>query len=854
LSFAHDRDGDPKDWGKYPPEDVLELRLNNFLNPLQSSKSVVFLYCNFDNPLSADTGSYLLVGCGLLDSCSFPKRFSPFERIKEMRAKVSYQNFPDINWALPILLDEELCVRLPYQECLSWAERNHDYDILDKAAVILDDPMIQHSFKYVAMGMDDDLSIYLLKRMASSVRNIANSKVFTDYNYQENLDKIDELLDICWKNRGIFPGIVPLISRLMKDNSFDAIVEFWSGLQDKQWNLFVELVNEGDINNKKLMRQVKQLKAILDDRGMTAFDLMELAMLNLTSQQFDKIIKSNIKEIINNPYILYEASADAVRSDGKSLVQYHPKTKEFLEGPIPLYKIDIALFPDPGRASRIPELHTIKSGDPRRLRALVLDELYRSKKFGHCYDSSESLQEKASNYPLLSGASYHLAEDALLSPSSDLIDHFRQKVAIEFDEVSSIYYYYIKDIRYAEISIKAIIDQLLSYNIDESYQNYFLSLDFITHEAQELSNRSSGFDASVFIEERSTLYSNIFSKKLFILSGVPGSGKSHEISRIIQAFADKGESYCLLAPTGKAVMRLRKEGLKAQTIHKFLQDGKKAHSPVLFDNIVFDEMSMVGLELFYEALQGFDLKNDNFMRLILVGDEKQLPPIECGKPFIDIVNYIKTNADYALNFIRLSTNCRHQTSGVLSELISAFSEENAYPESVFASLAMPAEAPSFNLTLWENQTQLMEQVSQALLAHDNLEQLFVIHEEGKELEFENHQFLSPYTANYFGTECLNRHIQFVLGREEPGIIHVDDKIIVTKNEYEGDVLILSNGTFGKPIDENGTYHFQDEVEPRNLNRDIETDLAYAISVHKSQGSGFQHVHLVLPAKQGLLFR
>ena len=854
LSFAHDRDGDPKEWGKYPPEDVLELRLKNFLNPLQSKKSVVFLYCNFDNPLSADAGSYLLVGCGLLDSCSFPKRFSPFERIREMRAKIPYQNFPDINWALPILLDEESCVRLPYQECLSWAERNHDYGILDKAAVILDDPMIQHNFKYVAMGMDDDLSIYLLKRMASSVRNVADSKIFTDYKHQEELDKIDDLLDICWKNRGVFPGMTSLISRLMKDNSFDAIIEFWSGLQDNQWNLFVELVDDGDSDNKKLMRQIRQLKAILDERNMTAFDLMKLAMLNLTSQQFDKITRNNIKEIINNPYTLYETSADAVRSDEKKLVQYHPNTKEFLEGPIPLYKIDIALFPDPGRASRIPELHVMKSGDPRRLRALVLDELYRAKKLGHCYDSSEILQEKASNYPLLSGASYHLAEDALLSPSSDLIEHFRQKVSIEFDEVSATYYYYIKNVRYAEISIKSTINKLLSCNIDESDQNYFPSLDFITHEAQELSNVNSDFDSSAFIKERNTLYSSIFGKKLFILSGVPGSGKSHEISRIIHAFADKGESYCLLAPTGKAVMRLRKEGLKAQTIHKFLQDGTKAHSPVHFDNIIFDEMSMVGLELFHAALQGFDLKDDNFMRLILVGDEKQLPPIECGKPFIDIVNHVKVNTDYASNFIRLSTNCRHQTSGILSELISVFSEEHAYPEPVFASLAVPTEASSFKLTLWDTQSQLMEQVSQALLAHDDLEQLFIVHKEDKEPEFENHQFLSPYTASYFGTEGLNRHIQFVLGREEPGIIHIDDKIIVTKNEYEGDVLILSNGTFGKPIDEIGTYHFQDEVEPRNLNRDIETDLAYAISVHKSQGSGFQHVHLVLPAMQGLLFR
>ena len=854
LSFAHERDGDPKDWGKYPPEDILDLRLKTFLEPLQSNKSVAFLYCNFDNPLSADVGAYLLVGCGLLESCAFPKRFTPLELIKGRRARSPYQNFPDINWALPIRLNEDSCVRLPYQECLSWADRNHSDEILEASAVILDDPMIQHNFKYVAMGMDDDLCIYLLKRMASSIRRIAASKTLPDYDYQTDLDKIDDLLDICWTNRGTFPGMIPLISKLMMDNSFDAIEEFWSSLPEKDWNQFVELIKSGDGGSKKLTRQVRYLSAALDERGMSPIDVIRLAMLNLTAQQFGKLLKGNIKEIANNPYLLYENSADALRAEQKGIVQYHHISKEFIDGPIPLYKIDIALFPDPGYATRIADLHTMKSGDPRRLRALVLDELYRAKKFGHCYDSAEILQEIASENPILSGASYHLDEDVLTSPCSDLIEHFRQKITLEFDESAATYYYYIKEIRYAEISVKSTIDQLLTCSTEGNFKDYFLSPDFIEQDALALANANKDFDTAAFIKERNTLYTNIFGKKLFVLSGVPGSGKSHEITRIIKAFAENGESYCLLAPTGKAVMRLRREGLKAQTLHKFLQDFKKSQSPSHVDNIIFDEMSMVGLELFHAALQGFDLKNTEFKRLILVGDEKQLPPIECGKPFIDIVTHIRSKSDYSSNFIRLSTNCRHQTSGVLSDLISVFSEEHAYPEFVFDSLMRQKEASNLKLTLWENHVQLKELVTQSLQAHGDMERLFITHEEGCAPDFENHQFLSPYTGEHFGTEGLNRHIQSVLGREEPGIIHAKDKVIVTKNEYQGDVLILSNGTFGKSIDADGTYHFQDENEPICLDRDLEIDLAYAISVHKSQGSGFQHVHFILPAKQGLLFR
>jgi exodeoxyribonuclease V alpha subunit len=131
---------------------------------------------------------------------------------------------------------------------------------------------------------------------------------------------------------------------------------------------------------------------------------------------------------------------------------------------------------------------------------------------------------------------------------------------------------------------------------------------------------------------------------------------------------------------------------------------------------------------------------------------------------------------------------------------------------------------------------------------------------------ENFQILSPYKSDFYGTGQINDYIQTVYKKELDLEIMDDwfkqsDKIIRTKNYYVKNHLTLSNGSIGVIIKDGDTkLHFSELDQPMDLygeegirsNEQEYFDLAYAITVHKSQGSGFNHTFFVLPKKPGLL--
>jgi hypothetical protein len=351
LSFAKEKDGDPSSWGKYPPEEILKLRVKKFLTPLQKEKTIVFVYANYDNPISADSDSYLLVACGLLGGYSSPKQWTPAHIIEATRKSLGMNNFPEMNWAIPIHLHPQHLVRLPYQESLKWLDEIDDESLLNTVGVILDDPMIQHSFKYVAMGIDNDLAIYLLNRMIKSLSGSTVNDILTRYGYnaEEACTQIKELLEVAWKNRGSLPGLPELISALMEDQGSAKLSSFWQECDkhDDGWNMFCQALDGPSKEEKALSWELKQLRQNMQEYDMDNSCLRILASIDLTLDQYKKLLESGAPSAYaNNPYLLYEESASKLYKDGWFGPVYHQTTKEYLNGPIPLFKIDFAMFPD----------------------------------------------------------------------------------------------------------------------------------------------------------------------------------------------------------------------------------------------------------------------------------------------------------------------------------------------------------------------------------------------------------------------------------------------------------------------------------------------------------------------------
>ena len=190
--------------------------------------------------------------------------------------------------------------------------------------------------------------------------------------------------------------------------------------------------------------------------------------------------------------------------------------------------------------------------------------------------------------------------------------------------------------------------------------------DFVEQELKILEEEIPSFDGERFTQERSHLFRSILKKSFFIISGKPGSGKTKVLEKIIDELKSRNEKVTLLAPTGKAALRLVNVtgNRDAQTIDRFIFDNKyddclddfenlitnKKRSKPLIDNLIIDESSMVDLQRFSILLKMTELDGKNSLkRLFLVGNQNQLPPIGLGRPFYDIIEFIKTNPEYYRN-------------------------------------------------------------------------------------------------------------------------------------------------------------------------------------------------------------
>lgn len=516
------------------------------------------------------------------------------------------------------------------------------------------------------------------------------------------------------------------------------------------------------------------------------------------------------------------------------------------------------------------------------------------------------------DYPLIYKNDIKLDDEALLNLDDDYKSHFIQKLHIE--EIKENKYFYLDVVKKSEDFIKFIVDKLVKRGTHKQK-----NIDIERHIAESLDDLKQVIKTTKqkqqFTDERKLLYKNIFAKSFFLLTGKPGAGKTYETSKIIEHLYNAGEDVLVLAPTGKAALRLSENikrytnlsNLEAKTIDKYIFEQKfgwiyddwlgalniPENEKLTVDNLIIDESSMLDLMKLSLLLAIIKFSDKYPKRIIFVGDENQLPPIGFGKPFHDIIEHIQQSDKYAENhYINLISNCRQENDEKILKLAEAFTDKTRCYEEAFNIIDSGEGQKSNGLFVykWKNQQDLNEKIQEALnkvfdfedvekdedLQDDfqKLNILFGLYKNGfvnnqgmefiNNLRLENMQLLTPYRAGYFGTLGLNRFIQANYryknerGWENKYFNHAD-KLIRLSNWYWGRgsdrKLVLSNGSIGVTnIGRAYTkYFFKDREKPFSGIDDEENfDLAYAITVHKSQGSDFKNVFLVVPQKQSLL--
>lgn len=315
--------------------------------------------------------------------------------------------------------------------------------------------------------------------------------------------------------------------------------------------------------------------------------------------------------------------------------------------------------------------------------------------------------------------------------------------------------------------------------------------------------------------------------KVMVLTGGPGTGKTTTTQGIIATLKTAGLSILLAAPTGRAAKRMSEAtGMEAKTIHRLLEfnpmDGYKRNdeNPLEGDVLIVDECSMIDLILMNNLMKAIPTD----MRLILVGDIDQLPSVGAGNVLRDIID------SQQIPVVRLTRIFRQAQSSRI--VMSAHAINNGR----FPDTSNGKETDFFFIKM-EDQVQVAENIVR--LVKERLPQAY-------HLPSSKIQVLTPMQRGHVGASSLNLALQEALNPIKTGLnrggysFRKGDRVMQVRNNYEKEVF---NGDLGyvEEVDlEERTLmaRFDDKLVEYEVSELDELVLAYATTIHKSQGSEY----------------
>ena len=452
-------------------------------------------------------------------------------------------------------------------------------------------------------------------------------------------------------------------------------------------------------------------------------------------------------------------------------------------------------------------------------------------------------------YNLLAGHSF-LPEDKLLAATAQLLSvdadvvlaaaqRLEQAQRMVTDTLAGIRVVYLPELYEAE---RYIQDRLLAA----------AQLEFPHVRGMEKMLQNAQKESGIaYSEQQEQAIRHAAASGVLLLTGGPGTGKTTILRAVLSVYQQMGLKCVLAAPTGRAAKRLTEvTGEDASTIHRLLEATIDPHTgqmyfvrdeanPLKTDAVIVDEMSMVDVQLLYSLLQAVPAT----ARLVLVGDPDQLPPVGPGSPFSDCLR------SESLPTIRLTEifrqaqqslivmNAHRVNSGQLPDL------RNVKSDCFFLRCATE------------------EAVSQTIqdLCSTRLPQKMGI-------PADQIQVLTPTRKGGVGTWALNQRLQRVLNPAGPGkkerqwgdfFFREGDRVMQIRNNYDimwkkADGSAVGAGIFNGDVGtvlaidsqmETLTVCYDDRIADYDFAQLGELEPAYAMTVHKSQGSEYRAVVL-----------
>ena len=458
-------------------------------------------------------------------------------------------------------------------------------------------------------------------------------------------------------------------------------------------------------------------------------------------------------------------------------------------------------------ADGIAEKLGYEKNDLRRCRSGIFYTLNKLSEDGHCYSEREQLIKSAKEL---------LQADE--EPINEALDQMIEAEDLILDEEAI----FLPPFYYSEVGVANRLKRLL----DDPTGNLFdESLDF----EEIVKHTSIQYDDVQVAAIRQAILS-----KVMVLTGGPGTGKTTTTLGIIAALESLGQSILLAAPTGRAAKRMSEAtGKEAKTIHRLLEynpaEGYKRddENPLEGGALIVDESSMVDIILMNTLLKAVP----SHMRLILVGDIDQLPSVGAGNVLRDIID------SGVVPVIRLTRIFRQaQTSRIIT---------NAHKinQGIFPDISNGKDADFFFIKQEDPELAAKEIVN---IVKNRIPKAYGI-------KSRDIQVLAPMQRSVVGATNLNIALQEAINPVGKSLsrggfsFRVGDRVMQIMNDYDLDVF---NGDIGVVelvnVEEKRLVVRYDNGSVEYENDDLdELTLAYATTIHKSQGSEYPVVVIPL---------
>lgn len=531
---------------------------------------------------------------------------------------------------------------IPYQEMMQYAEAHPDFDMASITVFAPEDAFDQFSYATEHVGYDAVIEVIL---SCIKVFEIINKCL--DEDYSNVISWLNARLSEVWEDRGAFPGLGPmlcsieiplgiLIAKAIKDYLEDHECDYWDFVDkvilEPKTCLPDDLAEKiTPIVQKTWIGMTEERKTLFRLLSRFSLSINQAYILFNENERTKKDINCTDKEIIENPYILYE--------------QTRLKLNDLY---ISISKVDMAVFPVQSIQKKysIPEPSKLTSdNDERRVRAIAISVLENEALYGNTILPCTLLTDKI--HELVLEPECKVTMDVL-----NAIEKFLKPEVIRREMADGTEYY--KLVRFHEFDevIEKRVGKRLRAEKLEIEANWRKMLDNKFDKGKKVNLSEEEEQARV---EKAAILKELARSRIAVLVGDAGTGKTTILSVLCSEPSIKAGGVLLLAPTGKATVRLMEamgenaKSFDAMNVAQFLVKSKRfdwtdmRYKLSNYDfrdvpeTVIIDEASMLTEEMFGALMQALKAAK----RIILVGDPNQLPPIGAGRPFVDLVYLLR---------------------------------------------------------------------------------------------------------------------------------------------------------------------------------------------------------------------